>query len=98
MKLNILGYTLSLKQTQPSPEQVERDQMEEGERDAYININAQLNQIAFLENMYQSYEMAEMTEKMTQTETTLEAAKNTLMQWEVKLDTIEQWYQNRKES
>ena len=95
MKLNILGYTLSLKQTQPSPEQVERDQMEEGERDAYININAQLNQIAFLKNMLEVYTDRQMEEKMSQTETSLEAAQNTLLQWETKLRTIEEWYYDR---
>jgi hypothetical protein len=92
MKINTLGYTLTLNKTLPSPEQVEATQMEEGERDAYININAQLNQIAFLENMYEAYEEAELTDKMTQTETSLDAARNTLLQWETKLYTINEWF------
>ncbi len=92
MKINTLGYTLTLKKTLPTPEQVEVDQMKEGERDAYININAQINQIAFLKNMYEAYEEAELTDKMTQTETSLEAAENTLLQWETKLYTINEWY------
>ena len=92
MKINTLGYTLTLKKTPPTPEQVEVDQMKEGERDAYININAQLNQIAFLENMLEVYTDRQMEEKMSQTETSLEAAQNTLLQWETKLLTIEEWY------
>ena len=92
MKINTLGYTLTLKKTLPTPDQVEIDQMKEGERDAYININAQLNQIAFLENMLEVYTDRQMEEKMSQTETSLEAAQNTLLQWETKLLTIEEWY------
>ena len=95
MKINTLGYTLTLKKTLPTPEQVERDKMEEGERDAYININAQLNQIAFLKNMLEVYTDRQMEEKMSQTETSLEAAQNTLLQWETKLLTIEEWYNER---
>ena len=95
MKTNILGYTLTLKKSQPTPDQVELNQMEEGERDAYINITAQLNQITFLENMLEVYTDRQMEEKMSQTETSLEAAQNTLLQWETKLLTIEEWYYNR---
>jgi hypothetical protein len=95
MKIKTLGYVFSVQKQLPTPEQVEYDKMEEGAREANINIDAQDNQIHFLENMYDAYEELQEEEKMTQTETSLEAAKNTRLQWEVKLHTIQEWYNNQ---
>jgi hypothetical protein len=95
MKIKTLGYVFSVQKQLPTPEQVEIASMEEKERDCQINITAQINQIKFLENIYERYAELELEEKMDQTNMSLEAAQNTLTQWEVQLETIEQWYENQ---
>jgi len=96
MKLNILGYTLIAQRTLLTPEQVELKKMVDSERESLINITAQDNQILFLENMLEAYTLHQMEDKMEQTESSLEAARNTLLQWEVQLVTIEEWYNERE--
>ena len=96
MKLNILGYTLTAQRTLLTPEQVELKKMVDSERESLINITAQDNQILFLENMLEAYTLHQMEDKMEQTKSSLEAARNTLLQWEVQLVTIEEWYNERE--
>ena len=94
MKINILGYTLSVQRTELTPRQVELKAMEDSERESLINIDAQNNHISFLENVYDAYEEKELTEKMEQTKSSIEAAENTLIQWTVQLETVKLWYLN----
>jgi len=45
--------------------------------------------------MLEAYTLHQMEDKMEQTKSSLEAARNTLLQWEVQLVTIEEWYNER---
>ncbi len=92
MKIKTLGYVLSVQKELPTPEQLEAHSMEEKERDCHINITAQHNQIKFLENIRAEYFSLQDEERITQTDSSIEAAKNTLLQWETQLTTIEEWH------
>ena len=91
MKINILGYTLTAQRTLPTPEQVEAYAMKELERDCFINITAQTNQLNFLYNVLEVHDANEDEEKKEQTETAIKGATNTRLQWTVQLETIEAW-------
>ena len=92
MKIKILGYVLSAQRELPTPEEVEAYSMEEKERDCLINITAQENQIKFLNNILVHQTEMKKKENMKQTETAITAAENTLLQWTVQLQTIEEWH------
>lgn len=91
MKINILGYTLSIQRRELTPEEVERSGMVEKERECLINITSQNNQLDFLANILDKYTGLEKKEKIEQTQTSIEAAENTLTQWTVQLETIKLW-------
>ena len=65
--------------------------MDTEEREAHINITSQNNQIAFLNNILDAYYDRDDKDKVEQTSSSLEAAHNTLLQWETKLATIGLW-------
>ena len=92
MKIKILGYVLSLKKQLPTPEEVEILSIEEKERECLINITSQENQLKFLANILDVYKERKMKEKIEQTEVSIEAANNTLIQWTVQLHTIQEWH------